>query len=118
MLDFHLSSCKTKKKKESTSVLTCHICNKKCLSEKSLKRHGYKIHGKFNCPECGEVFSSRSKFDRHKMKTHRNSTFPCSQCEMSFLLSSASFVMSKPSTKEFKISNVRFVERDSIKLVT
>ncbi len=84
MLDSHLSSCKTKKKKESTSVLTCHICNKKCLSERSLKRHGYDNHGKFNCPECGEVFSSRIKFNRHKMKTHRNSTFPCSQCEKSF----------------------------------
>ena len=80
----HLKKCRTKKKKESTSVLTCDICKKSMLSVKSLNKHVYDNHGEFNCLECGEVFSSKRKFYLHKVKVHINSTFLCSQCGKSF----------------------------------
>ena len=41
VLDSHLKKCRTKKKKESTSVLTCDICKKSMLSVKSLNKHVY-----------------------------------------------------------------------------
>ena len=86
MLDTHLTACKTKKKKELTSVQTCDVCNNQYLSLKSLKRHVYTIHGEFNCLECGEVFSSKNKLNHHKAKIHSllDSAFPCSQCGKSF----------------------------------
>ena len=64
-----------KNKKKPWEKLTCHLCNKKFISEQLLTKHMDDEHSypdglKVKCPKCSRKFASKRLLDRHIKEKH------------------------------------------------
>ncbi|XP_050744191.1 zinc finger and BTB domain-containing protein 41 isoform X2 [Drosophila biarmipes] len=67
------------------SVTICEECDRRCLNERQLRLHKFRVHGGPNpntCHVCHQGFPLASKLEQHKARYHfKPLEWQCSQCD-------------------------------------
>ncbi|XP_031766488.2 zinc finger protein 28-like isoform X19 [Galleria mellonella] len=88
--EFETLEEKRKHQKLSKACWTfcCTVCGERFNSWESKKRHAVDIHNlpepTYDCPDCGEVYASRSLFYTHYKLMHTDENYICSFCGLKF----------------------------------
>ena len=74
-------------KHEGIKRFPCHLCDFRAVQEKNLKSHiktrhlGIKIYNPTECPECGEMFTTKGAMTVHFKSIHQGVKYPCDLCD-------------------------------------